>query len=65
MGRIVERGTHAALYAQRGRYFEMYTAQHGVETNLFLAPGEGGEPEPEPEVPATPGASPRFRILGE
>jgi subfamily B ATP-binding cassette protein MsbA len=45
-GRIVERGTHASLYAARGRYFEMYTKQHGLEENLFLAPGEGtSEPE--------------------
>jgi ABC-type multidrug transport system fused ATPase/permease subunit len=44
-GRIVERGTHEALYAASGRYFELYTKQHGVESNLFLAPGEGnGEP---------------------
>jgi subfamily B ATP-binding cassette protein MsbA len=42
-GRIVERGTHAALYTKRGRYREMYDRQHGVEANLFLAPGEGGE----------------------
>jgi len=40
-GRIVERGTHASLYAAQGRYFEMYTKQHGLEENLFLAPGEG------------------------
>ncbi len=40
-GRIVERGTHDSLYAVRGRYYELYTKQHGVETNLFLAPGEG------------------------
>jgi len=40
-GRIVERGTHDSLYALRGRYYELYTQQHGVETNLFLAPGEG------------------------
>ena len=39
-GRIVERGTHASLYSARGRYFEMYTRQHGLEENLFLAPGE-------------------------
>ncbi|HEV8266909.1 MAG TPA: ABC transporter ATP-binding protein, partial [Thermoanaerobaculia bacterium] len=42
-GEIVERGTHADLYEKRGRYFEMYTKQHGVESNLFLAPGEGDE----------------------
>ncbi|HXY15644.1 MAG TPA: ABC transporter ATP-binding protein [Terriglobales bacterium] len=40
-GRIVERGTHDELYALRGRYYELYTKQHGLETNLFLAPGEG------------------------
>jgi ABC-type multidrug transport system fused ATPase/permease subunit len=40
-GRIVERGTHEELYAMKGRYFDLYTRQHGLETNLFLAPGEG------------------------
>ena len=40
-GRIVERGTHAELYAARGRYYDLYRRQHGVEENLFLAPGEG------------------------
>jgi ABC-type multidrug transport system fused ATPase/permease subunit len=40
-GRILERGTHAQLYAARGRYYDLYTRQHGVEENLFLAPGEG------------------------
>jgi subfamily B ATP-binding cassette protein MsbA len=41
-GRIVERGTHESLYGARGRYYDLYTKQHGVESNLFLAPGEGG-----------------------
>jgi ABC-type multidrug transport system fused ATPase/permease subunit len=40
-GRIVERGTHQSLYDQRGRYYDLYTRQHGVDANLFLAPGEG------------------------
>ena len=40
-GRIVERGTHEELYELRGRYYDLYTKQHGLETNLFLAPGEG------------------------
>ena len=40
-GQILERGTHEELYALRGRYYDLYTKQHGVETNLFLAPGEG------------------------
>jgi subfamily B ATP-binding cassette protein MsbA len=40
-GVIVEQGNHAALFAQRGRYYDLYTRQHGLEANLFLAPGEG------------------------
>ena len=40
-GQIVERGTHEQLYASGGRYYELYTKQHGLESNLFLAPGEG------------------------
>jgi ABC-type multidrug transport system fused ATPase/permease subunit len=40
-GQIVERGTHEELYVARGRYFDLYTKQHGLESNLFLAPGEG------------------------
>jgi subfamily B ATP-binding cassette protein MsbA len=40
-GRILERGTHRELYAMHGRYYELYTRQHGLESNLFLAPGEG------------------------
>ena len=40
-GLIIERGTHATLYALGGRYYDLYTRQHGLEENLFLAPGEG------------------------
>ncbi len=40
-GVIVERGTHGSLYALGGRYYDLYTRQHGIEENLFLAPGEG------------------------
>jgi subfamily B ATP-binding cassette protein MsbA len=40
-GLIEERGTHEGLFAARGRYYDLYTRQHGLEMNLFLAPGEG------------------------
>jgi ABC-type multidrug transport system fused ATPase/permease subunit len=40
-GLVVERGTHQSLLALGGRYYELYTRQHGLEMNLFLAPGEG------------------------
>lgn len=39
-GRIIERGTHESLYAAGGRYYDLYTKQHGLQANLFLAPGE-------------------------
>jgi subfamily B ATP-binding cassette protein MsbA len=39
-GRIIERGNHQTLYALNGRYYDLYTKQHAVEANLFLAPGE-------------------------
>jgi ABC-type multidrug transport system fused ATPase/permease subunit len=50
-GRIVERGTHESLYEQHGRYYDLYTRQHGIDANLFLAPGEG---DSVPEGPARP-----------
>jgi ABC-type multidrug transport system fused ATPase/permease subunit len=40
-GRIIERGTHDSLYAAGGRYYDLYTKQHAIQENLFLAPGEG------------------------
>jgi subfamily B ATP-binding cassette protein MsbA len=46
-GRIVERGNHAELFALGGRYYDLYTRQHGLEENLFLAPGEGDAVEEE------------------
>jgi len=40
-GNIVEQGTHRELFALHGRYWDMYTRQHQLDENLFLAPGEG------------------------
>ncbi len=55
-GRIVERGQHESLYGLGGRYYDLYTRQHGVQTNLFLAPGEGREQPGLAEEPAGAGA---------
>jgi subfamily B ATP-binding cassette protein MsbA len=56
-GNIVERGTHPELYALEGRYWDMYTRQHELDENLFLAPGEG-DVVPEAAPAATPRATP-------
>ena len=63
-GRIVERGTHESLYVARGRYFDLYTKQHGVESNLFLAPGEGDAASEESSGVETAASSlPRETVL--
>lgn len=59
-GKIVERGNHEELYAAHGRYYELYTKQHGVETNLFLAPGEGAATD----IPASGNGSKAAEELG-
>jgi len=70
-GRVVERGTHATLHAARGRYREMYERQHGLEANLFLAPGEGdeaaaSEPAEVEDKTAGPGGLPAgLGLLGQ
>src|SRR6185437_3711964 len=57
-GRIVERGTHESLYDLQGRYYDLYTRQHGIDANLFLAPGEGDT------TPENENGGPRARIAG-
>jgi hypothetical protein len=57
-GRIVERGTHESLYALAGRYYDLYTRQHGIDANLFLAPGEGDKVEEVEDAPALRNAAP-------
>jgi subfamily B ATP-binding cassette protein MsbA len=64
-GRIVEHGTHKSLYAAGGRYYELYTKQHGLESNLFLAPGEGDvtEPAEAQSIPTSPASPDLLRLL--
>ena len=67
-GRIVERGTHESLLAAHGRYFDLYTRQHGLETNLLLGAGEGdeaveSEPPTEPKPPTDLGEA--IRLIRE
>ena len=40
-GQIRERGVHEVLLEARGRYYDLYTRQYRLDSNLFLAPGEG------------------------
>lgn len=56
-GRIVERGNHECLYNLGGRYYDLYTKQHGLQANLFLAPGEGDTVPDDEETSAKAAAS--------
>jgi subfamily B ATP-binding cassette protein MsbA len=64
-GRIVERGTHESLYAAQGRYWDLYTKQHGVESNLFLpaAAPEESTATAAVRTPSSGGLSDAIRLL--
>ena len=65
-GRIVERGTHEELLAARGRYFELYSRQHGLEMSLFLDTGDGDsglEREPSTAAKSTTDPGDTIRLI--
>ncbi len=57
-GQILERGTHHSLYAAGGRYYDLYTKQHGVEGNIFLAPGEAADDSARASAVTVPDSQP-------
>jgi len=51
-GEIVERGTHAELFALGGRYRQLHDKQYELESNQFVNPGEDyTDDTPPPVVP--------------
>jgi subfamily B ATP-binding cassette protein MsbA len=65
-GSILERGTHAALLALEGRYFDLYTRQAGFEANRFINPGETERenlPETDDDKPSPRTPVNAFEIL--
>ncbi len=57
-GEIIERGTHAELFALGGRYRQLHDKQYNVEFDRFINPGEDFTPEP---AQVSPVAAPRGR----
>ena len=57
-GEIVERGTHEALLAARGRYKQLYDKQYKFESDQFVNPGEDSATDaPQLEIERTAIAS--------
>jgi ABC-type multidrug transport system fused ATPase/permease subunit len=54
-GQIVERGTHQALLAKRGRYRQLYDKQYMLEHDRFVNPGEDPVPEADEVTLEVPG----------
>ena len=49
-GEVIERGTHAQLLTENGRYTQLYEKQYGLERNRFINPGEDFTPDPQRAV---------------
>lgn len=59
---MVERGTHAELFALGGRYRELHDRQYRLESDLFVNPGEDFTPEPEEDDSAPARIAPPDRL---
>ena len=60
---IAERGTHDELLEGRGRYFDLYTRQAGLEANRFINPGETETEVPEEQTKRPAGEAAPLSIL--
>ena len=49
-GEVIERGNHAQLLAEKGRYTQLYEKQYGLERNRFINPGEDFTPDLQRDV---------------
>ena len=52
-GEVIERGNHAQLLTEKGRYTQLYEKQYGLERNRFINPGEDFTPDPKQAVEST------------
>jgi subfamily B ATP-binding cassette protein MsbA len=59
-GQIRERGVHEELLERHGRYYDLYTRQYRLDSNLFLAPGEGEAGEKEDDAVPQKWVQPSF-----
>jgi subfamily B ATP-binding cassette protein MsbA len=46
-GCVIEQGTHASLYQDRGRYYQLYTKQRGLVEDSLFSPSKDEMPQVE------------------
>jgi subfamily B ATP-binding cassette protein MsbA len=60
-GTIVERGTHAELMAEHGRYRQLHDRQYALELDRYVNPGEDFTPDPVRPSPVPVAGEPSIR----